>query len=98
MARMDTNRTNRREFLKTASAGLAVIANAQQRPNAAASQTGVVIFLYDRMTALDAIGPYEVRHSTAARPIRRQRRPSFAHDRCCATCTRQDNQLRYHAY
>src|SRR5918995_359304 len=57
---MDTKHTNRRDFLKTASIALAVIASAQQRTKAAGTQTGVVIFLYDRMTALDAIGPYEV--------------------------------------
>ena len=60
MAAMDTNHTNRREFLKTASAALAAMATAQQPTKATGSQTGVVIFLYDRMTALDAIGPYEV--------------------------------------
>src|SRR5688572_18242846 len=33
---------------------------AAQTPTSGRRSTDVVIFLYDRMTALDAIGPYEV--------------------------------------
>jgi transcriptional regulator GlxA family with amidase domain len=57
----------RRDFHKTTSAALAAagpIATATrltaQMPTSGRRSADVVIFLYDRMTALDAIGPYEV--------------------------------------
>ena len=57
----------RRDFLKTTSAGLAAVGPmatltrlTAQAPASGRHPTDVVIFLYDRMTALDAIGPYEV--------------------------------------
>lgn len=57
----------RRDFLKTTSATVAAVGPlstvarlAAQRPTRSERPTDVVIFLYDRMTALDAIGPYEV--------------------------------------
>ncbi len=69
---MNTNTSldpSRRRFLKTASAAVTTLGGiaaleprvAAQRiaPNGAA-HTDVVVYLYDRMTALDAIGPYEV--------------------------------------
>jgi uncharacterized protein (DUF1501 family) len=58
---------NRRDFLKTSTAALASAGFtatgtrlAAQVPTNGRRSTDVVIFLYDRMTALDAIGPYEV--------------------------------------
>jgi transcriptional regulator GlxA family with amidase domain len=57
----------RRDFLKTTSAALAAVGPMTtatrvraQVPASIDRPTDVVIFLYDRMTALDAIGPYEV--------------------------------------
>ena len=56
----------RRGFLKTTSVALAVgpmatvTRLAAPVPTSGHRSTDVVIFLYDRMTALDAIGPYEV--------------------------------------
>ena len=57
----------RRHFLKTTSAALAAVAPVAtatgltaQVPTGSQRPTDVVILLYDRMTALDAIGPYEV--------------------------------------
>jgi transcriptional regulator GlxA family with amidase domain len=57
----------RRDFLKTTSGAVAAVSTvatgtrlAAQVPANAGRATEVVIFLYDRMTALDAIGPYEV--------------------------------------
>jgi transcriptional regulator GlxA family with amidase domain len=54
----------RRTFLKTTSTALAAVGprlRAAQAPTILGPRpTDVVIFLYDRMTALDAIGPYEV--------------------------------------
>ena len=58
---------NRRDFVKTTSAALAAAGLmptgtrlAAQLPTNDHRSTDVVIFLYDRMTGLDAIGPYEV--------------------------------------
>ena len=57
----------RRDFLTTTSAALTAAGTAAtgtrlaaQAPTNGRRSTDVVIFLYDRMTALDAIGPYEV--------------------------------------
>jgi transcriptional regulator GlxA family with amidase domain len=58
---------NRRDFLKTTMAALASAGFMATEPRLAAQvpsngrrSIDVAIFLYDRMTALDAIGPYEV--------------------------------------
>jgi transcriptional regulator GlxA family with amidase domain len=64
-------RASRRDFLMTASAALAALGTralpAQASDRLAESNPGgarqVAILLYDRMTALDAIGPYEVLRS-----------------------------------
>ena len=57
----------RRDFLNTTSAALTAAATVTtgtrlpaRAPTNGRRPTDVVIFLYDRMTALDAIGPYEV--------------------------------------
>jgi transcriptional regulator GlxA family with amidase domain len=57
----------RRDFLKTTSAAMAAAGSVATGTRLAAQELpegrpaiDVVIFLYDRMTALDAIGPYEV--------------------------------------
>jgi transcriptional regulator GlxA family with amidase domain len=66
---VDRRMTTRRDFVKAASFALAGMgtlgrvpssAFAQGTADAPADSTDVVIFLYDRMSALDAIGPYEV--------------------------------------
>jgi transcriptional regulator GlxA family with amidase domain len=59
---------NRRHFLRTATAGAIAAASGRSMilqadepaPAGIDRQTEVVILLYDNMTALDAIGPYEV--------------------------------------
>jgi putative intracellular protease/amidase len=71
--------TSRRSFLKTASlavAGLGKLAGnsaqalARERGKAMDNALNVVIYLYDRMTVLDAIGPYEVLRSVPGARVR----------------------------